>query len=128
VPYNGQVITTARWLAPTLLLTYSFFDESARLRPYIGAGINYTRFYSRQSTAAGNAASGGPTSIDLPVSVGPAATIGLSYRLTRHFSLYGSLSAAEVDSRLTATTAGVQRTSHISFGPRSAVLAAGYSF
>jgi outer membrane protein len=128
VPYNGQVITTARWLAPTLLLTYSFFDESARLRPYIGAGINYTRFYSRQSTAAGNAASGGPTSIDLPVSVGPAATIGLSCRLTRHFSLYGSISASEVDTRLTATTAGVKRTSRISFGPRTAVLAAGYSF
>jgi len=128
VPYNGQVITTARWLAPTLLLTYSFFDESARFRPYIGAGINYTRFYSRQSTAAGNAVGGGPTSIDLPTSVGPAATIGLSYRLTRHFSCYGSLSASEVDSRLTATTAGVRRTTHISFGPRTAVLAAGYSF
>jgi outer membrane protein len=128
VPFNGQVITTARWLAPTLLLTYSFFDESARFRPYIGAGINYTRFYSRQSTAAGNAVGGGPTSVDLPASVGPAATIGLSYRLTRHFSLYGSLSASEVDSRLTATTAGVKRTTHISFGPRTAVLAAGYSF
>jgi outer membrane protein len=128
VPFNGQVITTARWLAPTLLLTYSFFDESATLRPYIGAGINYTRFYSRQSTPAGNALSGGPTSVDLPTSVGPAATIGLSYRLSRHFSLYGSISASEVDSTLTATTAGVKRTSHISFGPRTAVLAAGYSF
>jgi outer membrane protein len=128
VPYNGQVITTARWLAPTLLLTYSFFDESARFRPYIGAGVNYTRFYSRQSTAAGNAASGGPTSIDLPTSVGPAVTAGLSYRLTRHFYVYGSLSASEVDSRLTSNTAGVIRTTHISFGPRAAVLAAGYSF
>lgn len=128
VPYNGQVITTARWLAPTLLLTYSFLDESARLRPYIGAGVNYTRFYSRQSTAAGNAGSGGPTSIGLTTSVGPAVTLGLSYRLTRHFSLYGSLSASQVDSRLTANTAGVIRTTHISFGPRTAVLAAGYSF
>jgi outer membrane protein len=128
VPYNGQVITTARWLAPTLLLTYSFFDESYALRPYIGAGINYTRFYSRQSTAAGNAASGGPTSIGLTTSVGPAATIGLAYRVTPHFSLYGSLSASEVDSTLTANTAGVIRTTHISFGPRTAVLAAGYSF
>jgi outer membrane protein len=128
VPYNGQVIVTARWLAPTLLLTYNFFDESVRLRPYIGAGINYTRFYSRQSTAAGNAASGGPTSISLPTSVGPAATVGLSFRVTRHFSLYGSLSASEVDSTLTANTAGVLRRSHISFGPRAAVLAAGYSF
>jgi outer membrane protein len=128
VPYNGQVITTARWLAPTLLLTYSFFDESSKLRPYIGAGINYTRFYSRQSTPAGDAASGGPTSIGLTTSVGPAATIGLSYRLTPHFSLYGSLSASEVESTLTANTAGVIRTTHISFGPRTAVLAAGYSF
>jgi outer membrane protein len=128
VPYNGQVITTARWLAPTLLLTYSFFDESYPLRPYIGAGINYTRFYSRQSTAAGDAASGGPTSIGLTTSVGPAATIGLAYRVTRHFSIYGSLSASEVDSNLTANTGGVIRTTHISFGPRTAVLAAGYSF
>lgn len=128
VPYNGRVITTARWLAPTLLLTYTFFDESSRLRPYIGAGINYTRFYSRQSTVYGDAASGGPTRIDLTTSVGPAATIGLSYRLTRHFSLYGSISASEVDSNLKANTAGVIRTTHISFGPRAAVLAAGYSF
>ncbi|MFL6603769.1 MAG: OmpW/AlkL family protein [Steroidobacteraceae bacterium] len=128
VPYNGQVVTTARWLAPTLLLTYTFFDESNRFRPYIGAGINYTKFYSRQSTAAGNAASGGPTRIDLPVSVGPAVTLGLSYRVTRHFSLYGSLSASQVDTTLKANTAGVIRTSHISFGPRTAVLAMGYSF
>jgi outer membrane protein len=128
VPYNNQEVVTARWFAPTLLLTYSFFDESATLRPYIGAGINYTRFYSRQATAAGEAITGGPTSISLTTSVGPAATIGLSYRLTRHFSLYGSLSASEVDSDLTANTAGVLRKTHVSFGPRAAVLAAGYSF
>ena len=128
VPYNGQEIVTARWLAPTLLLNYTFFDESVRLRPYIGAGINYTRFYSRQSTPAGDAASGGPTSISLTTSVGPAATIGLSYRITRQFFLYGSLSASQVDSNLTANTAGVLRKTHVSFGPRAAVLAAGYSF
>jgi len=128
VPYNGQTIVTARWLAPTVLLTYSFFEESARLRPYIGAGINYTRFYSRQSTAAGDAATGGPTRIDLPVSVGPAVTMGLSYRLTQHFSVYASVSASEVNTDLKANTAGVIRTSHIAFGPRAAVLSAGYNF
>lgn len=128
VPYNGQQIVTARWLAPTLLVTYNFLDESSRLRPYIGAGINYTRFYSRQSTPAGDAATGGPTRIDLPVSVGPAATIGLYYRLTRHFSLTASLSASEVNTTLKANTAGVLRTSHIAFGPRAAVISAGYAF
>jgi len=128
LPYNDQEVVSARWLAPTLLLNYTFFDESARLRPYIGAGINYTRFYSRQSTPAGDAVLGGPTSISLTTSVGPAATVGLSYRITNHFFLYGSVSASQVDSDLTANTAGVLRKTHVSFNPRAAVLAVGYSF
>jgi outer membrane protein len=128
VPYNGQVISTARWFAPTLLLQYNFLDESSPLRPYIGIGLNYTRFYDRISTPAGNAASGGPTSISLPTSVGPAGTVGLSYRITRHFSVYASYSISQVNTRLTADTAGVLRTAHIEFGPRAAVVAAGYSF
>jgi outer membrane protein len=128
VPYNGRVITTARWFAPTLLFHYNFFDESYRLRPYIGLGVNYTKFYDRRSTAEGNAASGGPTSIALPSSVGPAGTVGLSYRVSRHFSVYASYSASQVNTRLTANTAGVLRTSHIEFNPRATVLSAGYSF
>jgi outer membrane protein len=128
VPYNGQVISTARWFAPTLLLNYKFFDDSHAWRPYVGVGVNYAHFYDRQSTGAGDAASGGPTSIKLPDSVGPAATVGMSYRLQDRWSLYASYSATVVKSRLTADTAGVMRTSEISFGPRAVVVAAGYTF
>jgi outer membrane protein len=128
VPYNGQEISSARWLAPNVLLEYVFFDESRKLRPYIGVGVNYTKFYSRTSTAAGNAASGGPTSLSLPVSVGPAATAGVTYQLPHHWSVMASYSAAQVRSRLKANTAGVTRTSEISFGPQTLVVAAGYSF
>ncbi|XLM23340.1 OmpW family protein, partial [Chromobacterium piscinae] len=32
-------------LPPTLTLQYHFMPE-ATFRPYVGAGINYTRFYS----------------------------------------------------------------------------------
>jgi outer membrane protein len=128
VPYNGQTVVTARWFAPTLLLEYSFFDSTARLRPYVGAGINYTRFYSRQATPVAEAGFGGPTSIGLTTSVGPAVTAGLSLRVTRHFYVYSSISASEVDSDLTADTAGVIRKTHVSFGPRTVVISAGYSF
>jgi outer membrane protein len=128
VPYNGQVISTARWFAPTLLLNYKFFDDSHAWRPYIGVGVNYASFYDRRSTAAGNAASGGPTSISLPSSVGPAATVGISYHPQGRWSLYASYSATVVKSKLTADTAGVIRRSDISFGPRALVLAAGYAF
>lgn len=128
VPYNGQVISTARWLAPTLLGEYSFFDDSSRWRPYVGVGVNYTRFYSRQSTTAGNAATGGPTSLSLPVSVGPAAIVGVSYHPFERWSLNASYSTAVIRSKLTADTAGVIRTTHIDFWPRVLVLSAGYSF
>ena len=128
VPYNGQVISTARWVAPTLLFEYVFGSPSDRLRPFVGAGANYTKFVARQSTAAGNAASGGPTSIALPASVGPAATAGLSYEITDRWHVYASYSIAQVNSKLTANTAGVLRTSEIHFWPNTLVISGGYSF
>jgi len=128
VPYNGVQITSARWFAPSALLEYVFFDDTHKLRPYIGAGVNYVWFYSRQQTAAGNAAVGGPTAITLPYSIGPAATAGLNFQLTPRWSIVASYSAARVKSNFVAHTEGVARTSTISFGPQTAVLAAGFSF
>jgi outer membrane protein len=128
VPYNGQSIATARWFSPTLLAEYEFGDANSRLRPYIGAGVNYTKFLARQSTAAGDAASGGPTSISLPASLGPAVTAGLSYAITDRWHVYASYSIAQVDSKLTADTSGILRTSQIQFWPMTLVVSAGYSF
>jgi outer membrane protein len=128
VPYNGQVIATARWLAPTLLVEYMFFDENSKWRPYIGAGVNYTTFYDRDSTAQGNAASGGPTKLSLTSSVGPVGTVGLAYNIVNHWNMYASYSISQVKTKLTADTAGVIRTTHISFGPQALVVSVGYSF
>jgi outer membrane protein len=128
VPYNGQVISTARWFSPSLLVNYVFGDETSRLRPYVGVGVNYTKFLARQSTAAGNAASGGPTSISLPASVGPTVTAGLAYELTARWHVYASYSVAQVNSKLTADTAGILRTSEVHFWPNTLVISAGYSF
>jgi outer membrane protein len=128
VPFNGQVISTARWVAPSLLLEYVFGDPNDRLRPYFGAGVNYTRFIDRRSTAAGNAVSGGPTSISLPDSIGPAITAGLSYRVTDRWAVHASYSIAQVNTKLTADTAGLIRTSEVRFWPNALVISVGYSF
>lgn len=128
VPYNGRNISTARWVAPSLLFEYVFCSPSDRLRPFVGAGVNYTKFVARQSTAAGNAVGGGPTSISLPSSVGPAATAGLSYELNDRWHVYASYSIAQVNSKLTANTAGLIRTSEVHFWPNTLVISAGYSF
>jgi outer membrane protein len=128
VPYNGEVISTARWISPTLFLEYKFLSESSLFQPYIGVGVNYTTFYDRTSTPQGNAASGGPTKLSLTSSVGPAYTAGLSFNFSSRWHLYASYSIARVDTDLKADTAGVIRTTHIRFGPQALVVSGGYSF
>jgi len=128
VPYNNQTIATVRWLAPNVLLKYYLFSPDSMFRPYFGVGVNYTRFESRQVTAAGAAISGGPTSLTLPVSVGPVGNVGLSYHPFDRFVVNLSYSVSWVNSRLTTDTAGILRTSHVEFNPRAAVLAVGYQF
>jgi outer membrane protein len=128
VPYSGQTISTARWFSPSVLVNYVFGDANSRLRPYLGVGVNYTKFLARQSTGAGDAVAGGPTSISLPVSVGPIVTAGLSYEVAEHWHVFGSYSIARVHTNLTADTAGILRTSNINFWPNTLVVSAGYSF
>ena len=128
IPYNGKQIASVRWLSPTALFEYSFFGPRAKWRPFIGIGVNYTNFYDRQVTAAGAAVSGGPTSISLPSSVGPAVTAGVLYHLNARWHLVASYSVAQVNSRLTTDTAGVLRSSEVHFWPNAVVLSVGYSF
>jgi outer membrane protein len=127
-PYDGQVISSARWISPTLLFEYNFLPETALLRPYLGVGVNYTTFYDRDSTAAGNAASGGPTRISLTSSVGPAVTGGVTYRISDHWAMHASYGWSQVRTRFTGDTDGYVRSTHISFGPQALIISGGYSF
>lgn len=128
VPLNGEVVATARWFSPSVLLEYNFFPEHDPLRPFVGAGFNYTKFYERNSTAAGDAVNGGPTSTSLSDSFGPAATAGLTYRFLQHFTLTGSFSIATVKSNYVSDTSGIYRTTTVNFHPTTWVLSVGYKF
>jgi outer membrane protein len=123
VPYNGQEIATAKWAAPSALLEYKFFSESASLRPYIGVGVTYVSFYNRQVTQAGQEATGGPTRLSL------TSSIGLKYQPSgARWSVVASFSNSRVESDIKTDTAGAIRTAHINFRPQALVIAAGYSF
>jgi outer membrane protein len=45
VTSNGTRIGEVTHLPPTLTLQYHFAPDSPSFRPYVGAGVNYTRFY-----------------------------------------------------------------------------------
>jgi outer membrane protein len=127
-PYNGQVIATAKWFSPSVLLQYKFLEESSRWRPYLGLGVNFTHFYDIQPTDAGNAVTGGPTKLTLTNSFSYAVNAGVSVKIDGPWFAYASYNYAPVKSKLTAETAGIERTTTINFNPSAAVLSVGYSF
>ena len=128
VPYNGEIVASARWIAPSLLVEYKFLSANSMFRPYIGVGTTFVTFYDREFTAEGQAAAGGPTKLSLTNSIGPSATVGIAGHIAGHWHAYASYSVSRVETDLTANTEGVIRTTHISFGPQALVLSVGYSF
>ena len=126
--FSGQVGARVRQVAPTLFANYKFLEKTSPLRPFIGVGINYTNFDRTTSTAASNALNGGPTSISLKDSFGLALHGGVTLRISNQWSLSTSLATAQVKSKITTNTLGVERTADISFTPRVFTVAVGYSF
>jgi outer membrane protein len=107
VAFLGEVLT-ARNVAPTLLFNYHFGDKDATLRPYLGLGVNYTRFSDIKTPYAWD--------VKLRDSVGLAAQVGADYRLGKHWGLFGSVARVDVKSKLVATGATVLQTT-IDFRP-----------
>ena len=74
VPTLGNVIET-KVLPPTLLLQYHFAPNS-NIRPYVGAGINYTYFFDEKVSSSSVLSQSGDD-IDLDSSWGFAVQAGL---------------------------------------------------
>ena len=125
---DGQVLSRVRQVAPTLFANYKFGGSASQFRPFVGVGLNFTRFDQTESTAVNDAMNGGPTTIKLKDSFGPAFQLGASVKLGGPWSLNGSWSTARVQTKLMTNTLGIVRTSEILFHPSVFVLALGYSF
>ena len=125
---SGQVGAKVRQVAPTLFANYKFLEKTSAIRPFVGIGINYTRFDNTTSTAAGNTLNGGATSISLEDSVGLALQGGVVYRFNELWSLSAAVATAQVKSKITTNTLGIERSADIRFKPRVFTVAVGYSF
>lgn len=65
---------------------YPLGGLDSKVQPYVGAGLNYTRF------------SGEPSGIDLQKSYGAAGQVGIDLAITKNVSLNGFANYADVDS------------------------------
>jgi outer membrane protein len=127
----GQIASVKK-VAPTAFVNWRFDELMPGLRPFVGVGINYTKFDSGKTTASGNAAAGGPTTVEFKDSWGLAVHGGLSYEIDKQWSVKGSLSTAKVDTKATLTTTTntgvITRTADVKFKPLVLGLTVGYSF
>ena len=86
-------------------------------RPYIGAGINYTRFTNIKSSLAPDVKMGNST--------GLALQAGLNYAITKDIGLFASIAKINVKSKVVATGSTVLTTT-VDFRPL--VYSAGVSY
>ena len=96
-------------LPPTLTLQYHFAPE-AKVRPYVGAGVNWTLFY-KEKASNGLEAAVGQTNVNLSSSFGWAAQAGIDIDLNEKMFLNFDVKYIKMDTnaRLNTTAAGVQR-------------------
>lgn len=75
----GNVVTV-KHLPPSLYAQYYFGDAQSAVRPYVGAGLNYTRFFDAESI--------NPNVTNLSVkkhSVGPVVNLGADIKIADNF-------------------------------------------
>jgi len=118
IAFLGPILE-AKNLAPTVLVNYHFGQPGDTLRPYLGAGINYTRFVGI-STPYG-------WQVSLSDSWGPTAQAGVDYAFNKQWGGYASIAAVRVKSDLVAIGANVLQTT-IDFRPIVYSVGLSYSF
>jgi outer membrane protein len=89
-------------LPPTLTLQYHFLP-AAHIRPYVGAGVNYTIFYSEDSTRALDSAIG-KTKVRLSDSAGYALQAGVDVDLTKRVFANFDVKYIDLDTTARLTT------------------------
>lgn len=102
-------------LPPTLTLQYHF-APGARVRPYVGAGINYTIFYSED--ASGNLEDAlGSTKVDLANSFGFALQAGADVALSEKLFLNFDVKYIDMDTKAKLTTGPLVNRVKVSIDP-----------
>jgi len=136
-------VGSAEIVSPSLLLQYHFLDPSAKLRPFVGAGLSYVKLSKVE--LANSISSGaflrdptrgslleGPTSASFTSSIAPVVSLGINYNIDEHWSLGLSVSYTRLSTRATLTTRSsvgdVISTTKAKINPIVSFLSVGYRF
>jgi outer membrane protein len=119
VAFLGDNILSAKNVAPTVLFNYHFGAPGDTWRPYVGVGLNYTRFSDIESRLASD--------VQMSDSVGLAGQVGINYFHDKNWGAFASIAAVKVKSDLIAVESTVLQTT-IDFRPITYSFGLSYRF
>ncbi|OLQ94396.1 outer membrane protein OmpW [Vibrio ponticus] len=122
---EGKIAET-KHLPPTFMVQYYFGQADSKLRPYVGAGINYTVFFDDKFT--NSAKSKTLNNLSLDDSWGLAANVGLDYMLNDDWFINGSIWYADIDTEASYDFGGTKYTTDVDIDPWVFMIAGGYKF
>lgn len=119
-------LATVRQLPPTLMAQWYFGDAKSKVRPYIGAGINYTTFFDTDFNQTGKDA--GLTDLSVKDSWGAAGQVGLDYMVNDNWLLNMSVWYMDIDTEVKFKAGGEEQNIKTRIDPWVFMFSAGYRF
>ncbi|MEO1656099.1 MAG: OmpW family protein [Pseudomonadota bacterium] len=108
-------IAETRVLPPTVTLQYHPYPD-AQISPYVGVGLNWTQFYSEDTTSNLSDAIG-TTKINLDGSVGIAFQLGADYKIDDKWFFNVDVKYIDIDTTATLNTGGLINTVDVDLDP-----------
>lgn len=132
-PFNHKVglagvgtIADVKQLPPTLMAQYYFRDKQDKLRPYLGIGLNYTKFFDEKFNATGSDI--GLTNLSVKDSWGVAGQAGMDYMVSENWMLNMSVWWMNIESDVKFNLAGEEHSINTRLDPWVFMFGAGYRF
>ncbi len=119
-------IADTKHLPPTLMVQYYFGQAESDIRPYVGAGINYTFFFDEGFNSKAEGV--GLANLKLEDSWGLAANAGVDYMLNDDWFLNASVWYIDISTEATYTYNGAAKTTDVEINPWVFMIGGGYKF
>ena len=116
---GGENVASTEHLPPTVSVQWHFLPTNA-FKPYVGAGINYTAFFSTKTTGALE-----DSTLSLSNSWGLAGEIGVDIMLGENWLLNASARYIDIETKAKLDGASI---GDVQIDPYVSTLSAGYRF
>ncbi|HDR0627880.1 OmpW family outer membrane protein [Pasteurella multocida] len=122
ITLGNTLVGKTKHLPPSLYAQYYFLDKDAKARPYVGAGINYTTFFSEKALL------NGVTDLKLKDSWGPAFNAGVDIQVADNLFLNTAIWYAKIKSKATFKLGGEEHKVNVKLDPTVFFVGLGYRF